>query len=245
MTDPEEPIARDAYDQMADTYAAEGETNPYNVHLEFPGTTSLIPDVDGARVLDAGCGSGLYTEWLLEQGADVVGCDVSEAMLATARERVGDRATFHRADLGESLDFADDDAFDGVVSALVLDYVRDWHRLFAAFARILKPGGFVVFSVSHPVENYVDEDVENYFEVTRLRKEWDVEIPYYHRPFGEIIDPLLANGFGLDGIVEPEPTEAFREARPDAYEKESRQPVFLCVRAGLRRDDRTDPAGDG
>lgn len=231
MTDPEEPLARDAYDQIADTYAAEVESNPYNVHLEFPGTTSLIPDVDGARVLDAGCGSGLYTEWLLEQGADVVGCDVSEAMLAEARERVGDRADLHRADLGDPLDFADADWFDGVVSALVLDHIEDLRQPFTEFARVLRPGGFLVFSVSHPLENYVDEGVENYFEVTQLVKEWDVDVPYYHRPFSAILDALLETGFRLDGIVEPRPTEEFRRQRPDRYEKESRQPVFLCLRA--------------
>jgi hypothetical protein len=46
-----------------------------------------------------------------------------------------------------------------------------------------------------------------------------------------MLEPLLAAGLRLDGIVEPEPTERFRERRPEAYEKESRQPVFLCLRA--------------
>jgi len=227
----DDPIAEAAYDAVAASYDEDIEDNPYNADLEMPGTTSLIPPVEGSRVLDAGCGTGIYTEWLLEQGADVVGVDVSEAMLDRARERVGARAAFHRADLAAPLDFLDDDAFDGVVSALALDYVADWSRPFSEIARVLRPGGFLVFSVGHPVEQYVDAPAENYFERERLVKEWDVEVPYYRRPLADMLEPLLAAGFRIDGIVEPQPTERFREKRPDKYEKESRQPVFLCLRA--------------
>lgn len=231
MTRNDDPIAETAYDGLAATYDEEVETNPYNADLEMPATTSLVPPVDGKRVLDAGCGTGIYTEWLLERGAEVVGVDVSEEMLEHARERVGDSTEFHRADLGAPLEFLPDDAFDGVVSALALDYVRDWHATFAEFARVLRPGGFFVFSVGHPVEQYVDNEDVNYFERERLTKAWEVAVPYYRRPLADMIEPLLASGFGVDGIVEPEPTEAFREKLPERYEKESRQPVFLCLRA--------------
>ncbi len=234
MTDGEDPIAEAAYDELADTYAEEVRTNPYNADLEFPATTSLVPDVEGKRVLDAGCGTGVYTEWLLDRGADVVGVDVSEAMLEHARERVGDRAEFVRADLAEPMEFAGTDGFDGVVSALALGYVADWRGPFAEFARLLKPGGFLAFSTGHPLDQFppeADEGDANYFEVERAVKEWDVEVPYYRRPFSEIVEPLLETGFRIDELLEPRPTAAFEEKWPERYEKESRYPVFLCVRA--------------
>lgn len=232
MTD-DEPIARAAYDELADSYAEDVKTNAYNAEIEFPGTSSLVPDVDGERVLDAGCGTGHYTEWLVEQGADVLGIDVSEEMLGHAREAVGDRAEFRRADLGEPLDFLAANSFDGVVSALALGYVGDWDGAFSEFHRVLRPGGFLVFSTGHPLDQFPPEndEAENYFEVEKLTKEWEVEVPYYRRPFSEILGPVLDNGFRLDEIVEPQPTERFRELRPERYEKESRYPVFLCVRA--------------
>lgn len=226
----DDPIARDAYDELADEYAAEVEESPYNADLEFPATTDLIPDVAGKRVLDAGCGTGAYTGWLLDRGADVVGVDASEAMLAHARERVGDRADLRRADLAEPLDVADD-AFDGIVSALALGYVRDWEATFAEFARVLAPGGFLVFSVKHPFDEFPLAPDEDYFAVERRTKEWAVDVPYYRRPLSAVIDPLLANGFRLDALVEPQPTDAFAEKWPERYEKESKRPVFLCVRA--------------
>lgn len=231
----DEPIAEAAYDALADEYAEEVEASAYNAELEFPGTVALVPDVDGKRVLDAGCGNGRYTEWLLERGADVVAVDASEEMLAHATERVddraGDRATFHRADLGRRLPFADDGEFDGVVSALVLDYVPDWAATFAEFARVLVPGGFVVASVSHPFDEFHLPERANYFDVEERTKEWSVDVPYYRRPLARMVNPILDAGFRLDELAEPQPTEGFRERRPERYERESKRPVFLSLRA--------------
>ena len=50
------PIAQAAYDEMAEAYAARIETKPHNAYYERPATLSLLPDVRGKRVLDAGCG---------------------------------------------------------------------------------------------------------------------------------------------------------------------------------------------
>jgi ubiquinone/menaquinone biosynthesis C-methylase UbiE len=231
--DCDDPIAKDAYDELADQYAGDVREDAYNAHIEFPATTELVPDVAGERVLDAGCGTGAYSTWLVDAGADVVGVDVSEAMLAQARDAVDDAdAEFVHADLGEPLEFPDD-AFDGVVSALALGYVRDWDHVFTEFHRVLRPDGFCVFSTGHPLDQFGRDtpDAENYFDVERLSKHWAVDVPYYRRPFGELLRPLLGNGFRLETVVEPQPTAAFRERRPDRYEKESTHPVFLCVRA--------------
>lgn len=249
MTEDGTPTVRAAYDELADSYDEGLRADPYNADLEFPATSALIPDVEGRRVLDAGCGTGFYADWLAEQGATVVGVDASEEMLARARARTGDGATFHRANLAGELAFAESDSFDGVVSALALGYVEDWRQPLSAFARVLRPGGFLVFSTGHPFDQFpfaeegesgageTDTDEAsgeaNYFEVERRKKEWDVEVPYYRRSFSAVVNPLLEAGFRLDRLVEPQPTEAFRERRPERYKKESRQPVFLCVRAEL------------
>jgi predicted TPR repeat methyltransferase len=225
------PIAEGAYDAIADEYAEDVPTNAYNANLEFPATTELIPEVDGQRILDAGCGTGIYSEWLLDRGAELVGVDVSEAMLDHAREAVGDRAAFHRATLGNTLEFADERAFDGIVSALVIDYVEDWDALFAEFARVLEPGGYVVFSVVHPLDTL--DEAENYFETEQYVKEWSVDVPCYRRPLEAMVGPVVDAGFSIDEMSEPQPTAEFAEKQPERYEKESRNPVFLCVRAVL------------
>ncbi|HET91353.1 MAG TPA: class I SAM-dependent methyltransferase, partial [Chloroflexi bacterium] len=67
-----EPIAQEAYNSMAEAYAARVDTKPHNAYYERPATLSLLPDIRGKRVLDAGCGPGVYAEWLAESGAEVV-----------------------------------------------------------------------------------------------------------------------------------------------------------------------------
>lgn len=69
---------REAYDQLAAVWSATTDEGPFNGLLERPALRSLIPgSLAGAVVLDAGCGSGAQVQWLLDQGAEVVGVDVS------------------------------------------------------------------------------------------------------------------------------------------------------------------------
>ncbi|WP_415382998.1 class I SAM-dependent methyltransferase [Halosimplex sp. TS25] len=235
MPPDERPTVADAYDRLAQTYETQ-EADPYCADLEFPATTDLVPDVEGKRVLDAGCGHGRYAEWLVERGADVVAVDENAEMLEQARRRIGERAAIRRADITEPLEFADDGDFDGVVCGLSLHYVEDWREPFAEFARVLRPGGFLVFSAQHPVDEYVAFDAENYFEVERHRMTWsaddeEVDVPFYRRPFSEVVNPLLETGFQLDELVEPKPSEGFEAKKPESYEKRLTYPTFLCVRA--------------
>jgi SAM-dependent methyltransferase len=237
MPPDEGPTVEEAYDTLSRTYETR-EDDPYCADFEFPAMRELVPDVAGQRVLDAGCGSGRYTEWLIEQGADVLGVDESSEMVDRARRRVDGRAEFRRADIGDPLEFADEDAFDGVVSGLSLHYVEDWHRAFSEFARILRPGGFLAFSTHHPVDDYIAFEGENYFDVERERMTWsaagaDVAVPFYRRPFAAVVNPLVEAGFRLDELVEPTPTAAFEERKPESYEKRLTYPTFLCVRASI------------
>ncbi|WP_410767463.1 class I SAM-dependent methyltransferase [Haloferax sp. DFSO60] len=235
MPPDESPTVEGAYDKLAQTYEAQ-EDDPYCTDLEFPAMTELIPDIAGKRILDAGCGHGRYAEWLVEQGADVVAVDQNAKMLEQARRRIGDRAEIHRGDITQPLEFADGSDFDGVVCGLALHYIEDWREAFTEFARVLRPGGFLVFSAQHPVDEYIAFDAENYFEIEQEVMTWlasgeEVDVPFYRRPFSEVINPLIETGFKLDELVEPKPTEAFKEKKPESYEKRLKYPTFLCVRA--------------
>ncbi|MFW6053619.1 MAG: class I SAM-dependent methyltransferase, partial [Persicimonas sp.] len=137
MTQETKPIALDAYEQLADAYADHIDTKPHNAYLERPATLALLPDISGRRVLDAGCGPGVYTEWLVDHGADVVGVDVSPRMVERARERLDGRVRIEQADLASDLDRFGDAEFDLVLSSLVLDYVRDVEAVFRQFRCLL------------------------------------------------------------------------------------------------------------
>jgi SAM-dependent methyltransferase len=239
MTRPEDrepPMALEAYEKLADDFAVLVETKAHNAYYERPATLSLLPSVSGLRVLDAGCGPGVYAEWLVERGAVVVGIDVSKRMVAIARERLGDRARILHADLEEPLDFLDDASFDLVLAPLVVDYVRDWRTLFAGFHRLLRPGGWFVLSVEHPFSDFSYRHMTSYFDAETVECTWrgfrnPVPVRSLRRPLGELINALVDSGFMLDRLLEPRPVEEFREADPVEYEKLMRRPGFLCVRA--------------
>jgi SAM-dependent methyltransferase len=234
----DKPLAFDAYETLAEAYAAAVETKPHNAYCERPATLSLLPDVENKRVLDAGCGPGIYSEWLIEHGAEVVAFDASPKMVELAKRRLGGSAEVRRADLGKPLDFLGDASFDVVLSPLVLEYVEDWRGAFAECYRILRPGGHLIFSVTHPFSDYLYFKSNNYHETELVGCEWrgfesvKVQMPSIRRPLGAMLNPLLEAGFHLERIVEPKPTEEFKEADPKHYEELSRLPCFLCVRAG-------------
>lgn len=233
----DKPVAFDAYEALAESYAAAVETKPHNAFCERPATLALLPDVKDKRVLDAGCGPGVYAEWLLKHGAEVVAFDASLKMVELAKRRLGGAAEVRQADLGKPLDFLGDSSFDVVLSPLVLEYVGDWDSAFAECYRVLRPGGHFIFSVTHPFSDYLYYESSRYYETELVGSEWrgfepvKVHMPSFRRPLGAMLNPLLEAGFYLEKIVEPKPTEEFREADPKHFEELSRLPCFLCVRA--------------
>ena len=231
------PLAQQAYDQLAESYAAQIDTKPHNAYYERPATLSLLPDVNGKRVLDAGCGPGVYSEWLVAHGAQVVAIDANRKMVRLAKRRLGDKVQVQQACLGEPLDFLEQAFFDVVVSPLVMDYVRDWEVTFREFYRVLKPGGCFVFSIGHPFWEYnIRRQTSNYFKLEQVEYTWrgfgkPVRVPYFRRPLSEGINLLLKAGFILEQLLEPLPTPEFKETEPEEYEELCHRPGFMCLRA--------------
>lgn len=229
-------MARRAYEELAESYATLAPTKPHNAYYERPATLSLLGEVRGKRVLDAGCGPGIYAEILAGRGAEVVGFDASEKMVGLAVERLRGKAVFFAANLEEAWDRLDDASFDLALSALAMDHVRDWHAPLSEFHRVLRPGGRLVFSVEHPASTFVRHVYKgdgNYFETETVGMEWTgfpgrVRMPSYRRPLGAMVGAILGGGFELTGLMEPRPDGRFRQADPENHEKLSRMPGFLC-----------------
>jgi len=229
------PVALDAYESMAEAYAAAIEENPRSIYYERPALVELLPDVSGLRVLDAGCGPGVMVEWLLAQGANVIGVDASANMLKLAERCVGDRAVLHVADLEQPMPFLADSSFDVILSSGTLGYIRDWLALFREFSRVLRPGGCVVFSVGHPCSEYTLNETDDYFSTELREYTWrglgaPIVVPCYRRPLEHMIDPMVRAGFTIERMVEAVPTREFAEVNPEEYARLMRRPRVLCVR---------------
>lgn len=254
MDTPDERI-EDHYDDLA-AHWAEIVDSPKRTQLVWPTVDELLPDVDNRHVLDAGCGSGVYTRRLVDRGATVTGVDLSTAMLEEARERVPE-ATFHEADLAEGLDAIDADSVDVVLCQHVFSHLPNLAGPLDAFARVLRDGGTLVVSTHNPVHDYVivrdreypvtgeqahlDPSVETppaaptYAETERFDVTWSAAEAsnrgtYYRRPVEGLFAPILDAGFGIDAVVEPTFDEEGTEAAGDGREY---PPDTLCLRVTL------------
>ena len=107
----------------------------------------LLPDFEGQRVLDLGCGYGWHCKYAAEHGAaSVLGVDLSHKMLKTAKARNADQAIVYQQGAIEDLEFPAG-SFDVVLSSLAFHYIRDFRPLAANIAGWLEQGGSFVFSV--------------------------------------------------------------------------------------------------
>jgi SAM-dependent methyltransferase len=233
----EDPIALEAYENLAEAYASVIDTKPHNAYYERPATLSLVPEVRGKRVLDAACGPGVYAEWLLSRGAEVVAVDVSPKMVELARRRLGPKVDVRHANLTRPLTFLDSESFDIVLSPLTMNYIKDWESVFREFHRVLRPAGHFILSVTHPSFDCMYFKSSNYFETELVGSEWrgfepvKVHMPSFRRSLEATLNPIIEAGFRLEKILEPRPTEEFKEADPKEYEKLFEHPYFLCIRA--------------
>lgn len=171
-----EPSTAAAYDTIADAYSAENDSSLLNQYDNRPAIRSLLGDVAGRQVLDAGCGSGNTLVDLVGGGATAIGIDGSQAMIDIACDRLGSDANLRVADLSASLPFQDT-LFDDVVCSLALHYLEDWTSPLAEMRRVLKPGWRLILSVERPFALWFAAQQEgkktNYFS-TRLRQETDM-----------------------------------------------------------------------
>lgn len=210
---------------------------------EWPALRALLPDLRDLRVVDLGCGYGWFCRFAREQGAaEVLGLDVSEKMLARAREMTSDPAIqYQRADL-ESVALPDE-IFDLAYSSLALHYLVHLDRLVANVSRALSPGGRFVFSAEHPLFTAPSEP--GWIE-TAGRKIWPLDryldegprvtdwlapgVVKQHRTIGTYLNLLIRCGFRIDHVEEWGPTAAQIAAHPQ-WAVERDRPPFLLVAA--------------
>ena len=209
---------------------------------EWPALRALLPDLQGLRVLDLGCGYGWFCQWAQQQGAThVLGLDVSEKMLARARSTTSPAITYARADL-EHLDLQAA-PFDLAYSSLALHYIQDLSSLLAKIYGALVPGGTFVFSAEHPVFTAPSHPA---WSLEQGRKIWPLDsyliegprttdwltkgVIKQHRTVGTYLNLLLDAGFAICRVEEWGPTDQQIAARP-ALADERQRPPFLLVAA--------------
>ena len=230
MTPPQPPPAeRPTFDAFAEDYLEHAQDSAFNAHYDRPAVLALVGSVAGLRILDLGCGPGLYAGELLARGArSVLGIDASAEMVRLASERVTGPAEFRTHDLSEPLDWLDDGSFDLAVLALVIHHLEDRRSALREISRVLRPGGRLVVSTHHPISDWIRLG-GSYFTVEQVTERWSRGwlVSYWRQPLEATCAEFTHAGFLIEAIREPTPSEAFRRRDPDDAERLSNEPGFI------------------
>jgi ubiquinone/menaquinone biosynthesis C-methylase UbiE len=134
------PAQAEAYDHWYET-----PLGRWVDQCEKEAVFSLLPPLQGLRILDAGCGTGNFTLELAARGAEVVGVDHAAAMLRRAQAKTRQpqaRITWILGNLAP-LPFASQ-SFDGALVILALDFIEARAPVMQELSRVVRPGGFLV-----------------------------------------------------------------------------------------------------
>jgi SAM-dependent methyltransferase len=235
----------------------------YRDALNTPAFLSILPPIGGLAGLDIGCGEGTNTRRLARLGARMEAIDFSPTFIRHAqaeedRERLG--IAYQVAD-GAALPFPDA-SFDFAVAFMSLMDMPDQARALAEAARVLRPGGFVQFSILHPcfvpphrrvVRDSAGEvraiEVARYFErdqpyldvwiFSSIPQEQQAgmepfKIPVFHHPLSDWVAYICGAGLVIEQFGEPSASAELAAAVPVVADTRV-APLFLHIRARKRR----------
>lgn len=209
---------------------------------EWPALQAMLPPLAGKRGLDLGCGYGWFCRAARELGAaEVLGIDLSARMLARAAELTQDQAICYRQGDLDGLELPDK-PFDLIYSSLALHYLPEVVPLFGEIHRALVAGGWLVFSVEHPI--FTCPQPQGWLLDGEGRRSWSVNgyqaegkrisnwladgVVKYHRTLGSYLNALIGAGFQIRHVEEWGPSAGQIAANP-ALAEEAERPMLLLV----------------
>lgn len=229
-------MKQEMYTTYAKQYDLAVQDNLYNAHFERPNTLALVGDVAGKKVLDLGCGSGIYAQILSESGADSVTCiDAAQEMIDIVKDKLGDSVNAYAQNLALGLPEEANAQYDLVICPLMVHYIEDLRPLFNDIQRVLKPGGQFVFSTHHPFADFECSASDNYFEKERIEDVWDtigkpVAMAFYRRSLQDITDAITGSNMAMLAVSEGKVNEKIREISQEHYQRMATYPNFIFIK---------------
>ncbi|WP_448544916.1 methyltransferase domain-containing protein [Roseiflexus sp.] len=241
----------------------------YRDYLNTPAFFAILPDVNGLAGLDIGCGEGHNTRLLAKRGARMTAIDIAQVFIDYAKQTEEDEplGIDYRVASAVNLPFAEA-AFDFATGFMSFMDIPETGRVLAEAYRVLRPGGFLQFSIPHPCfdtphrRNLRDEhgrtyaiEVGNYFHsLDGEISEWifgaappqatqglpQFKIPRFTRTVSQWLNLLIDVGFVIERVEEPYPGDALVLACPNIQDAQI-VAYFLHIRARKPRQSTMPP----
>jgi ubiquinone/menaquinone biosynthesis C-methylase UbiE len=224
----------------------------YHREVVLPGVLRLLAPKPGDRAIDIACGQGVLCRVLHDRGVRVTGVDAAAELIRAARER-GPADIAYRVGDARELDALPADGFDAASCVLAIQNIHPIQPVFAAAARVLRPGGRLVVVMMHPgfrgsketSWGWDDQAKVQFRRVDRYllpRKTPIVTHPgkdpgqytwTFHKPLEAYVKALRGAGLLIDAIEEwpshKTSTSGPRAAAENVARKEI--PMFMAIRA--------------
>lgn len=237
----------------------------YRDYLNTPAFLAMLPDVAGLTGLDIGCGEGHNTRLVAARGAHMTGIDIAERFIEFAAESEESEplGIVYRAASAVELPF-DDETFDFATAFMSLMDVPESDLALAEACRVLKPGGFLQFSISHPCTNtphrrnlrddshttYALELGGYYDHEDGKIDEWifgaappevregyrKFQTPRFDRTISQWLNAIVDLGFVLERVEEPRADDGTVGKCPDMQDTQI-MPYFLHIRCRKPQPD--------
>ncbi len=247
------------WDELAPTWTAlgRGGYDYYRDSFNTPAFLESLPEIQGLSGLDIGCGEGHNTRLLAERGARMSAVDISQVFVELANEvQAQDPAAAFTAASAVELPFPEG-IFDFATGFMSFMDIPETELVLQEASRVLKPGGFLQFSISHPCfdtphrVHIRDEagktiafEIGDYFrnlegETVTLNKPGSqayedgyptIEIPRFTRTLSQWVNTLIAAGLQIEWMGEPRPSAEAAAAYP-AVQDAQVVAYFLHIRA--------------
>ncbi len=236
---------KNAWNPLAEWYSGwvGTEGSKYHQALAFPHTLDLLKLKKGDKLLDIGCGTGVFAKHVRDLEAEYFGIDISKKMILEAKKEFSTFGKFTELDVLKMQPRGDfkPEAFDAITFILSIQDMSDPEKVIAAASKLLKSGGKLVIFMKHSAFNIprqsgwiVDEKrsltsrrVDRYLTpldmplVKKLGRQ-TVTTFHYHRPLGDYMEYLIKNNMDI---------YAFREiADTVSKDKNVKEfPLFLAI----------------
>lgn len=141
--------------QAYNNWASQYDSNDNKTRdLEAKALRETLANVPFKTCLEIGCGTGKNTSWLIEKAEHITAVDLSDKMLAKAKEKISsDKIQFKQADITTEWTFTDR-LYDLVSFSLVLEHIENLEHIFKEAAVVLSTGGHMYIGELHPFKQY-------------------------------------------------------------------------------------------